>query len=229
MPEFLANAVTIGPVKWEEVVFRLTAALLLGRIVSIVYTSTRAPNERTPSFPTTLVLLTVLIAMVTQAIGDNIARAFSLVGTLSIVRFRTIVRDTQDTAFVIFAVVVGMSVGASNLPVALTGMVIVTLAALWMKPRRLAGTAESPHFILNVRAGLGQDLHALVGPTLDAELKEHRLLSVTTAKQGTSLEAAYEIRLKKSGSPDAFVKALNRLDGIQSVELVRAVDDDDDD
>ena len=50
-------------------------------------------------------LLSILIAMVTQVIGDNIARAFSLVGALSIVRFRTVVRDTQDTAYVIFAVV----------------------------------------------------------------------------------------------------------------------------
>ena len=59
-------------------------------------------------------LLSILIAMVTQVIGDNIARAFSLVGALSIVRFRTVVRDTQDTAFVIFAVAVGMAMGANN-------------------------------------------------------------------------------------------------------------------
>ncbi len=55
------------------------------------------------TFPTTLVLLAALIAMVTQVIGDNVARAFSLVGALSVVRFRTVVKDTQDTAFVIMA------------------------------------------------------------------------------------------------------------------------------
>ena len=59
-------------------------------------------------------LLSILIAMVTQVIGDNVARAFSLVGALSIVRFRTVVRDTVDTAFVIFAVAVGMAVGAGH-------------------------------------------------------------------------------------------------------------------
>ena len=69
-------------------------------------------NEEAESFVVTLVLLTILIAMVTQVIGDNVARAFSLVGALSIVRFRTVVRDTQDTAYVIFAVAVGMAVGA---------------------------------------------------------------------------------------------------------------------
>ena len=50
-------------------------------------------------------LLTILIAMVTMVIGNNMARAFGLVGALSIVRFRTVVEDTRDTAFVIFAVV----------------------------------------------------------------------------------------------------------------------------
>ena len=57
-------------------------------------------NDEAESFTVTLVLLTILIAMVTQVIGDNVARAFSLVGALSIVRFRTVVRDTQDTAYV---------------------------------------------------------------------------------------------------------------------------------
>ena len=71
-------------------------------------------GEEAESFVATLVLLTILIAMVTQVIGDNIARAFSLVGALSIVRFRTVVRDTQDTAYVIFAVAVGMAVGANH-------------------------------------------------------------------------------------------------------------------
>jgi len=62
---------------------------------------------------------------VTQVIGDNVARAFSLVGALSIVRFRTVVRDTQDTAYVIFAVVVGMAVGANDLWVSLIGIGVV--------------------------------------------------------------------------------------------------------
>ena len=110
-------------------------ALVLGRLVAAVYNLTRPPTEQTPSFPATLVLLAVLIAMVTQVIGDNIARAFSLVGALSIVRFRTVVRDTQDTAFVIFAVVIGMAVGGNNLPVAITGLVIVGAGAFWMNAR----------------------------------------------------------------------------------------------
>ena len=95
---------------------RLIAAMVFGAVVALIYRHSRA--EPPSSFTVTLVLLAILIAMVTQVIGDNVARAFSLVGALSIVRFRTVVRDTQDTAYVIFAVAVGMAVGAHNFWVA---------------------------------------------------------------------------------------------------------------
>ena len=88
------------------IAIRLVSSLVLGAIVAWIYRKAR--KEPASSFTATLVLLSVLIAMVTQVIGDNVARAFSLVGALSIVRFRTVVRDTQDTAYVIFAVAVGM-------------------------------------------------------------------------------------------------------------------------
>src|SRR6187399_2954985 len=92
---------TIGHLSW-----RLVLAFLLGCVVAGIYRSTHRDEPITPSFPRTLVLLSILIAMVTQVIGDSIARAFSLAGALSVVRFRTVVRDTKDTAFVIAAVAV---------------------------------------------------------------------------------------------------------------------------
>jgi uncharacterized protein DUF4956 len=97
---------------------RLILALGLGHAIAFIYRRSRPMNDEAESFVVTLVLLTILIAMVTQVIGDNVARAFSLVGALSIVRFRTVVRDTQDTAYVIFAVAVGMAVGANHPSVA---------------------------------------------------------------------------------------------------------------
>jgi hypothetical protein len=222
MPEFLTSAVTAGPaVSWVQVLVRLALALVLGRLVALVYERTRPASQRTPSFPATLVLLAVLIAMVTQVIGDNVARAFSLVGALSIVRFRTVVRDTEDTAFVIFAVVVGMATGGNHLPVAFTGLAVVGAAAFWMGART-NGWPDAAGFVLRVRAGLGRDLEALVGSALAAHVTDHRLTSVGTARQGMSLEASYQVRLKAGASASDLIKALNRVDGIQSVELVAA-------
>jgi hypothetical protein len=222
MPDFLKAPFVNGPeVAPGLVLVRLLIALALGGLVAWIYRRTRRSTEISASFPITLVLLAVLIAMVTQVIGDNVARAFSLVGALSIVRFRTVVRDTQDTAYVIFAVVVGMAVGANDLWVSLIGIGVVGLAAFVMMSRPGLMAASQPAFLLNLRVGLGHDLDTLLGATLDAHLQEREILSIATARQGVSLDVTYETRLRSSGSADELVKALNRVEGVQSVQLQR--------
>jgi uncharacterized membrane protein YhiD involved in acid resistance len=226
MPDFLQGAIVPDPpVHPLDVVIRLILALVLGAIVSWIYKRARLANEITSSFPPTLVLLSVLIAMVTQVVGNSPARAFALVGALSIVRFRTVVRDTQDTAYVIFSVVVGMSMGAGNLWVAGIGMVVVGVAAFLMKGRTVAvenGLEQLPlPFILRIRVGLGADFQQLIGPTLDAHLSERRLRSMETAKQGISVDVTYDASLKSPGSAEALVKTLNKLEGVQDVRLER--------
>src|SRR5262249_51688882 len=106
----------VDNVSWGVLTARLVAAFVLGCIAAGIYalTTRGAGRESLRPLAATLVLLSVLMAVVTQVTGDNLARAFGLVGALSIVRFRTIVEDTRDTAFVIFAVVVGMAAGAGQ-------------------------------------------------------------------------------------------------------------------
>lgn len=161
--------------------------------------------------------------MVTQVIGDNVARAFSLVGALSIVRFRTVVRDTQDTAYVIFAVAVGMAVGANDPWVAVAGIAVVALAAILMRNRPGAtplADGESP-FLLHVRLGLGQDVNALLGSTLGAHVGPRRLVSMATARQGMAIDVSYRTTLRADRSADDLVKELNLIEGVQSVTLQR--------
>jgi hypothetical protein len=203
------------------VVVRLLIAVLAGLLVVWVYRRTTRHAEL-GTFPTTLVLLCVLIAMVTQVIGDSVARAFSLVGALSIVRFRTVVRDTRDTAFVVFAVVMGMAIGAQNLWVATIGIVVTGAAAF------LVGRIEAPrhgHYqpplLLVVRVGFGLDPEQLLGSTFDAHLSERKLMSVSTAKQGSALQAIYETRLKPDASAVDLVNAMNSTEGVQEVRVTR--------
>jgi hypothetical protein len=220
MPEFLTNAFSNGPaVSPVEVGIRLLVALLLGFFVAGVYRSTHKGASCPASFPTTLVLLSVLIAMVTQVIGDNVARAFSLVGALSIVRFRTVVRDTQDTAYVIFAVVVGMAVGARNIWVAAIGLVVVGGAAFVLMRRERS--ANGGHCRLSLRVGAGHDVEKMLGLLLDEHLAERELLAVETAKQGASLDFTYLAKLKPGCSVPDLVRSLNRVEGVQEVELER--------
>ena len=232
MPELLRQSLadfnaTLPPV----VLVRLVVALALGGLVALVYRLTRSPGEAAPSFGGTLVLLSILIAMVTQVIGDNVARAFSLVGALSIVRFRTVVRDTKDTEFVIFAVAVGMAVGAGFPWLALAGLVVVAVAAFAMKPRDPSAVNSSggEPFELQVRLGIGHDPQVVVGPALDLHAGGRRLVSLATARQGLAVDATFRTALRSSASADALLRALNTTEGVQSVTLKRITADDDDD
>lgn len=219
MPDIFTHLPTNAAIDPIEAGFRLLASVALGAVVVWIYKQTRSPVEQTPSFPATLLLMTVLICMSTQVIGDNIARAFSLVGALSIVRFRTVVRDTLDTAFVIFAVVVGMAVGADGYWVGAIGIVIVGGSAFVMRtaPRRQASSL--PAFLLNLRVSLSQDVETALAPTLDGCLADRRLLTMSTAKQGLAIDLSYEVRFRKDHSVQELIKNLNRIEGVQNVEL----------
>jgi hypothetical protein len=223
MPEVLARVVEPLPDGGLTALIRLLLAMLLGGVVTLIYRFTHAQDETVPSFPITLVLLSILIAMVTQVIGDNVARAFSLVGALAIVRFRTVVRDTRDTAYVIFAVAVGMAAGAGHPGLAVSGIAVGAIAAFTMRGARGSRTWHEP-FLLKVRVATGYDAKTLLGSTLDAYAIARRVLSIETAKQGMSLEMTFRMALRNEDAAGDLVKALNRLDGVQSIALQRLED-----
>ena len=224
MPEFLRTSAPEMPAAVADVVLRLVVALLLGFAVATIYRRTRPRAEILTTFPPTLVLLSVLIAMVTQVVGDNAARAFSLLGALSVVRFRTVVRDAQDTAYVIFAVVVGMAAGANSMWVAGIGLVVVSFAAFVTRPKTAAGSsllAMPLPYLVRVRIGIGHDPKTLLAPALDEHVSNRRLHGIETAKQGISIDVTYEVQLRRSDGAEDFVRAVNRLEGVQDVRLQR--------
>ena len=166
--------------------------------------------------------LAILIAMVTQVIGDSIARAFSLAGALSIVRFRTVVRDTQDTAFVIFAVIVGMAAGADHLWVALLGSAIVAIAILILRPRRRVTGWSEEECDLTLRFPMGTHPETLLGAVFKEHVQNFEIRSIGTAQKGTSLEVSYRLRLRSGVRPFDLIADLNKTEGVQSVDLSRA-------
>ena len=189
--------------------------------VAALYRWARRGEDIAPTFQTTLILLAMLIAMATQIIGDNVARAFSLVGALSVVRFRTVVKDTQDTAFVILAVVVGMAAGANHLAVGLIGLAILCVAslALWPPGRGIGWQAQGT--TLSLRVGLTEGIRAAAEATLAASAGHYDLVSAHTARQGSSLDLTYRVRLRPGCSPVGLVAELNGLEGVESVQLDR--------
>ncbi len=98
----------------EGVVMRVALSFVLGLGTALLYRKTHQSPSCSRSFINTLVMLAMVTCMVMMVIGNNIARAFSLVGALSIIRFRTAVKDTRDTAFVFFALASGMASGTAR-------------------------------------------------------------------------------------------------------------------
>jgi hypothetical protein len=217
--DFLSNGTDSAPA-WQKVGLHLIVAFFGGLLVAAIYRWTRPRSHINPSFPPTLVLLAILIAMVTQVIGSNLSRAFSLVGVLSIVRFRTVVRDTQDTAFVIFAVVVGMAAGAGAYDIAAVGLAVGGVAAAIVRTRVDPGWTATES-TLNVRIGLGADPKTLTKTVFEKYLATHEIHSVTTVRQGAALDFVFLIHPRPHFDPTEFVKELNKLEGVQSVELNR--------
>lgn len=202
---------------------REVLAFFFGYAVAIIYKYTHGRSgEQTLSFMATLVLLSVLIAMVCAVIGNNVARAFSLVGALSIVRFRTVVEDTRDTAFVIFAVAVGMAIGAGHLSVAAVSLPVAGIAAYLLRPEPAAPAPLASDFILTLRVGAAFADDPRIAALLDVHLASSRLSGVVTARQGSAIEKTFAVRLRDAAAVTPFVAALNAIEGVQGVELRRA-------
>jgi hypothetical protein len=222
MPEWLSNASAAETATLATLAARLAAAIACGLVVAAIYRATRGRERVAASFPGTLVMLCVLIAMVTQVIGQNVALAFSLVGALSIVRFRTVVQDTKDTAFVIFAVAVGMAIGAGQPLVAICGTVAAGSVA-WMfrdRPDDRSGRGGQP-FELTIRMAVDAAAEPLVQDVLARHGATAEPAHCGTAKKGTALQMVYRTSLPPDTPPHGLVRDLTVIAGVQAVSLRR--------
>lgn len=211
-----------GNVSLDVLVYRLLLSAVLGGVVAGLY-ALRQREGRTSTFPATLLFLAILISMLTQVIGESVARAFSLVGALSIVRFRTVVRDTQDTAFVIFSVAVGMAAGANQPLVAGVGIAVICVAIGMLS---LLGWFQKPRvspidFSLAVRLAVGVDPDQLLSNIFQKNMIKADLRQVGTAQKGASLDLIYHVRVASTCSPAVLTREFNLIEGVQSVEFRR--------
>lgn len=112
----------------EDVVERLVVGLLCGVLLALFYRRSYR-NTYVPGFVASLILLTITTACVIMVIGDSLARAFGLAGAMSIIRFRTALKDTHDIVFVFIALTMGLAIGVGFYLVAITGSIFIGLTA----------------------------------------------------------------------------------------------------
>jgi uncharacterized membrane protein YhiD involved in acid resistance len=217
MPEWLLESWHDNvQVRTDELLLRLAAAFVLGCIVAAVYRLTTS-HSRGSTLLGTLVLMSVLMAVLTLVVGNSLARAFSLVGSMAIIRFRSVVEETRDTAFVFFAVVAGMACGSGYVLAALAGVPLVLLGAWVFRPR--SGAPGEREQLLVIRLGTATAAESRVQAVLKERGLRYRLSALETVRGGAALDVTFVVPPLATDEALALAAELNRIDGVQGMEL----------
>lgn len=202
----------------------IALSIALGLVVSWVYRHTHKGLSYSQSFVLTLVFVTVIVATVMMIIGNSLARAFALVGALSIIRFRTVVKDTKDTAFVFFALAAGMAAGTSNYLIALVATSVISVLAVTLH-RLNFGALYKSEFILRFQFDRNSGEDKGYTETLKRFAKRSNLLSVEPSGDGRYLAVTYDIILKDETASGAFSAEVAKAPGVSEVTLIASKND----
>ena len=218
--EALSNLIAYsGP----EVVLNAALATALGLILAIVYRATHKGLSYSQSFAQTIVFVALIVALVMMVIGSNVARAFALVGALSIIRFRTVVKDTKDTAFVFGSLALGMAAGTSNYLIAGVGLGFIT-GLTWLLDAMNFGALYKSEFILRFIFNQGEDSSIYLDKIKEFS-KRSNLLNIEPSGDGELLKLTYDIQLNNEGDAQKFISSLDKTKGVSEVILIVSKND----
>ncbi len=198
-----------------SVVLVLVLAFVLGLVVTATHRWSVPGRPPAPSLQASLALLPVVSSMVLLVIGDSLARAFSLVGALAIVRFRTRLRTTWDITFVFLALAAGIGCGTGKPLIASIGVLISVLAVAVLSLIPGTGHPKAPPVRIQC------DLSALDvrQEDLDAILKTHcadfTLLTTRSLRFGELLSLTWRVHLQEPNGAAALVAAMSRVEGVE--------------
>jgi uncharacterized membrane protein YhiD involved in acid resistance len=202
-----------------DVVICLLLSFLLSSAIGWVYQITHRGASYTQSFVQTLVLNGMVVAVVMLIVGSNIARAFALVGALSIIRFRNAVKETRDVGFIFFTMAIGMAIGTKFYLLAVIAAVVISLAILIMT-RFNWYAQEVLSQILKVRIPNDLEFHTLFDPLFIHYTSASELISVDSVQSGMLTELTYSVALKKQSQIQEFLAEIKRLNGNNRVTLI---------
>ncbi len=193
-----------------NVVIALIVALAAGVVIAVVYKKTYRGVLYSPSFTLTLILLCLVTTPVVMAIGSNVALSMGMVGALSIVRFRTAVKDPLDTAYMFWAITMGILVGSNAYViavVALLGIAVILLAISYLRLRSPNGYLLVVHY--------DEDAQVDIENTLKRSVRFYRLRSKTVTRSGA--EMTVEVRLDRRVN---IVTDMLDINGVYDATLV---------
>jgi uncharacterized membrane protein YhiD involved in acid resistance len=200
-----------------QVIANLFFALICGLIISLSYRSTSDTLNYSPTFVRANVVLSMITALVIMVIGNNLARAFGLVGAMSIIRFRTAVKDIQDIVYIFFALAAGMAAGIGLKSVALLGTILISLILFLLHRIRYAN--PSKHLFLVQFQCVLPEGEAPYDSVFQRWCKKVRLVSMQAVGAGDLFEMAFHVELKDRDQRNALMRELNRIAAISNVRF----------
>lgn len=205
---FLEN---VTAVSLMDMVLALTLSFGLGLFIYYVYRKTYAGVMFSQSFGGSLIAMTMITTMVILAVTSNVVLSLGMVGALSIVRFRTAIKEPMDIAFLFWAIAGGIVLAAGMIPLAIFGSVIIGIIMIVFCNCR----AACKPYIAVISCADADAEHAVA-----AYLKAHTEKTLVKSKsaQKGCIELSYEVTLKQDNTD--FITDLSELDGVSSAVLV---------
>ena len=205
---FLENVTSVSPL---DMVLALVLSFAIGVFIFFVYKKTYSGVMYSSSFGVTLIALTMITSFVILAVTSNVVLSLGMVGALSIVRFRTAIKEPLDIAFLFWAIAAGIVLAAGLIPLAVFGSIAIGVILIIFVNRK---THTDPYIVVIRCNGSETEKKAV------EFLKEHTEKCVTKSKSARKgeLELNMEIRLKDDNTD--FINELSDIDGVESAVLV---------
>jgi uncharacterized membrane protein YhiD involved in acid resistance len=203
----------------EGILLSLLLAFVLGQVLAWVYYFTHSGLSYSRSFVQALILITVVVSMVMAVIGNNIITAVGLMGALAIIRFRNIIKDTRDIAFIFCSLVVGMAAGSQRYATAIVGTAVLGGIALYLHLSGF-GTHEPHNGFLrfSIKGHIGPK-HPVTG-ILKRFCSSFILISAQDSGFGSpTVEYAYQLMIRNAKKNELMLSELEKAEGIENISL----------
>ena len=203
-----------------DVIGNVLVAMLCGILIALLYKYTYKGLNYSASFTISLIMLTMITAIVIMVIGNNLARAFGMVGAMSIIRFRTAVKDAADIMFIFFALSIGLAAGVKLYSVAFLGTFLVGLVYLVVTKFSFT-LPQNREFLMQITARGDQLPDNPFMNILQTYCRRQKLVNVKTMGQDQDelMEFSYYIKMKDDQKGNLLVADIRRLAGVEQVNL----------
>jgi uncharacterized membrane protein YhiD involved in acid resistance len=207
-----------------DLLINLFLALASGLVIGVVYKATHRGLTYSQNFVVTLVLMCITVSAVMMVIGSNLARAFALVGALTIVRFRTVIKDTRDTAFVFFSLTEGIASGTGNYLLSAVSTLFISAVALALYKTNYGAYMRS-EYVIRFRFDRDTGTEAVYAKLIKEKTSRSALIHIEPSDDGRYLTLSYDITLKHGITAASLVSSIEKTAGLDRVSLVSSMED----